>query len=41
MRIINQNRNHSVNFECGIYVDDMMIFAESDRKILLGEYGTE
>lgn len=42
MRIINQHRNRSVNFgNVEIRVDDTRIFAESDRKILLGEYGTE
>lgn len=42
MRIINQHRNRSVNFDnVEVYVDDMRIFAESDRKILLGEYDTE
>lgn len=42
MRIINQRRNHSVNFDnVEIHIDDTRIFAEGDRKILLGEYGTE
>lgn len=42
MRIINQHRNRSVNFgNVEIRVDDTRIFAESGRKILLGEYDTE
>lgn len=42
MRIINQRRDRSVNFDnVEIYIDDTRVFAESDRKILLGEYDTE
>lgn len=42
MRIINQRRNRSVNFDnAEIHIDDTRVFAESDRKILLGEYDTE
>lgn len=42
MRIINQRRDRSVNFDnVEIYVDDTGIFAVRDHKILLGEYDTE
>lgn len=42
MRIINQHRNRSVNFDnVEIHVDDAGIFAVGDHKILLGEYNTE
>lgn len=42
MRIINQRRNRSVNFDSvEIHVDDIGIFAVGDHKILLGEYNTE
>lgn len=43
MRIINQCRNRSVNFDnVEVRLEDTRIFAEkSDRKILLGEYDTE
>lgn len=42
MRIINQRRNRSVNFDnVEIHVDDTGIFAFGDHKILLGEYDTE
>jgi len=42
MRIINQRRDRSLNFDnVEIYIDDTRIFAEEDRKILLGEYNTE
>ena len=42
MRIMNQHRNRSVNFDnVEIRVDDTRVFAESDRNIILGEYDTE
>lgn len=42
MRIMNQHRNRSVNFDnVEIRVDDTRVFAESDRSIILGEYDTE
>lgn len=42
MRIMNQHRNRSVNFDnVEIHVDDTGIFAVGDHKILLGEYDTE
>lgn len=42
MRIINQHRNRSVNFDnVEIRMDDTRVFAGSDRSILLGEYDTE
>lgn len=42
MRIINQHRNRSANFDnVEIHVDDAGIFAVGDHKILLGEYDTK
>lgn len=42
MRIINQRRNRSVNFDnVEVRLGDTRIFAESGREILLGEYDTE
>lgn len=42
MRIINQRRNRSVNFDnVEVRLEDTRIFAESGREILLGEYDTE
>lgn len=42
MRIINQRRDRSVNFDnVEIHIDDMRIFAVGNQKILLGEYDTE
>lgn len=42
MRIMNQHRNRSVNFDnVEIRVEDTRVFAESDRNIILGEYDTE
>lgn len=42
MRIINQRRDRSVNFDnVEIHIEDTGIFAVGNQKILLGEYGTE
>ena len=42
MRIINQRRDRSVNFDnAEIHIDDTRIFAVGNQKILLGEYNTE
>lgn len=41
MRIINQRRDRSVNFDnVEIHIEDTRIFAVGNQKILLGEYDT-
>ncbi|MCI8795343.1 MAG: hypothetical protein HFG89_00615 [Dorea sp.] len=42
MRIFNQQRNRSINFDnVDIFVEDKQIFAFGTRKIILGAYETE
>lgn len=42
MRIINQRRDRSLNFDSvEIYIEDTRIFSVGNQKILLGEYDTE